>query len=68
MPEITFKDDAEGFTIFVDGKPIESTRLADGTFYVGVFPHQNFETPEAAIQLLLDTYDVLWSDKGEQMM
>jgi hypothetical protein len=62
MPTITFKDVAEGFTILVNEIPIDSGRLADGTFYVGVFPHQNFKTPEAAVQLLLDTYGVLWSD------
>ena len=67
MPTITSKDDAEGFTILVNGSPIDSGRLADGTIYVGVFPYQNFDTPEAAIKLLLDTYGVLWSDAEGEM-
>lgn len=66
MPTISYKDDAEGFTILVNEIPIDSRRLADGTYHVAVFPYQTFKTPQAAIKLLQDTYGVLWSDaEGE---
>jgi hypothetical protein len=67
MPQITFEENAGSFTVFIDGQPIDSARLADGSYYVGVFPHQNFPTPADVLQILTQTYGVLWSDQPGEM-
>jgi hypothetical protein len=66
MPEITFNENAGSFTVFIDGKPIDSSKLADGSYYVGLFPHQHFQNPDDIVKILTKTYGILWSDQPGQ--
>jgi hypothetical protein len=66
MPQITFDETPDSFTVLIDGQAIDSAKLADGSYYVGVFPHQNFPTPADIIQILTQTYGILWSDQPGQ--
>ena len=66
MPAITFEETADSFTVLIDGQPIDSAKLADGSYYVGLFPHQNFPSPQAIVNILTSTFGVLWTDQPGQ--
>jgi hypothetical protein len=61
MPTISYTEDATGFTVTINGQPIDSGRLEDGAYYVGMFPHEIFSSPQEIVDRLTETYGILWT-------